>query len=79
MYPGRAFSLPTMIGRINRTLNFANQVIPLYMKAKPMIKNAQDAFKVAKEFMNKNQKQPIKQNIPQKEKIIPNNKPVFFQ
>ena len=27
MYPGRALTLTSMIGRINRTLNFANQVI----------------------------------------------------
>ncbi len=82
MYPGRALNLTSMIGRINRTLNFANQVIPLYVKAKPMIKNAKDAFKVAKVFMEKPKqtKNEVKNEQPIKkvEPIISTNKPVFF-
>ena len=84
MYPGRTLTLTTMIGRINRTLNFANQVIPLYVKAKPMIKNAKDAFKVAKVFMEKpKQNNEVKNKVidtPTKkvETINSTNKPVFF-
>ena len=84
MYPGRTLTLTTMIGRINRTLNFANQVIPLYVKAKPMIKNAKDAFKVAKVFMEKPKKNnEVKNKVidtPTKkvETINSTNKPVFF-
>ena len=83
MYP-RSLTLTTMIGRINRTLNFANQVIPLYVKAKPMIKNAKDAFKVAKVFMEKpKQNNEVKNKVidtPTKkvETINSTNKPVFF-
>ena len=83
MYP-RSLTLTTMIGRINRTLNFANQVIPLYVKAKPMIKNAKDAFKVAKVFMEKPKQTNEEKNkvidTPTKkvETINSTNKPVFF-
>ena len=84
MYPGRALTLTNMISRINRTLNFANQVIPLYMKAKPMVKNAKDAFKVVKVFMEKPKEttKVVKTNekpLKKVETIVPTNKPVFFQ
>ena len=85
MYPGRTLTLTSMIGRINRTLNFANQVIPLYMKAKPMVKNAKEAFKVAKVFMEKpktsssNTTKIIETPIKKVETKISTNKPVFFQ
>ena len=84
MYPGRALTLTNMISRINRTLNFANQVIPLYMKAKPMVQNAKDAFKVVKVFMEKPKEttKVVKTNekpLKKVETIVPTNKPVFFQ
>lgn len=87
MYPGipKAFTMTSMIGKINKTLSFANQVIPLYVKAKPLLANAKDAMKVAKIFME----QPSKKNIIQPKEVnevkkiskqIPkvNNNPVFF-
>ncbi len=88
MFPQRAFSLANMIGRVNKTLNFANQVIPLYMKAKPMVQNAKDAWQVAKVFLEKpknSQSQIITSskspNIKKEEgkKIVSAvNNPVFF-
>lgn len=87
MYPGlsKTFTMTSMIGKLNKTLSFANQVIPLYMKAKPLISNAKDAMKVAKVFM---EKPPKKKNTPTpkpvESKVISsslsqsNNNPVFF-
>ncbi len=55
MFPGQivktGLTLPKVISGISKTLNVANQIIPLYMQAKPMIQNAKSAFSVAKEFM----------------------------
>ena len=51
MFPGVArtgLTLPKVLGGIQKTLNIANQVIPLYVQVKPIIKNAQSAFSVAK-------------------------------
>ena len=79
MYPKPTIPLTTMIGRINKTLNFANQVIPLYVKAKPMIKNAKEAFKVAKVFIEKPNPKKEPEKIIQPKPIISSNKPIFFQ
>ena len=55
------------------------------MKAKPMVKNAKDAFKVAKVFMEKpktstsNATKIIETPIKKVETKISTNKPVFFQ
>lgn len=73
------FSFGKIIGGISKTLNVANQVIPLYKEAKPMIQNARNAFSIIKEITNtttnkvitnteKNMK-PIKAKI----EIIKNN------
>ncbi len=87
-------SISKVIGGISKTLNVANQIIPLYLEAKPMIKNAKNAFSVAKEIMatpkekktintssqlNKQNKQETSQK--KEEKILlqkNNNNPVFF-
>ncbi len=72
-------SWPLIFSRLNKTLNFCNQVIPLYMKAKPMIKNAKDAFKVAKVFMEKtNEPKITPKPIPIKKEPQNINNPVFF-
>jgi len=96
MFPGQAIktglTLPKVIGGISKTLNVANQIIPLYMQAKPMIQNAKSAFSVAKEIMatsntkSTNQSKPSKKQtsvkqIKQKEVttlITSSNNPVFF-
>lgn len=85
-------SLSKVIGGVSKTLNVANQIIPLYMQAKPMISNAKNAFKVAKEILNT----PSSKNMPSKTKetpkkdakkttqkeeqptIVSTNNPVFF-
>lgn len=93
MFPGvpkTGLSFTKVLGGINKTLNVANQIIPLYMQAKPMITNARNAFSVAKEFMTAHPQTQQKQNIttkpiskiePKKEDIksLPtSNNPVFF-
>ena len=80
----QGLTLSKVISGISKTLGIANQVIPLYVKAKPMIKNAKDAFKVAKVFMEKpKQNNEVKNKVidtPTKkvETINSTNKPVFF-
>ena len=56
----KGLSLSKIIGGLSKTLQIANQVIPLYQKAKPIIKNARSAFSVLQE---------LKKTIPQKEEI----------
>jgi len=72
MFPGvtkTGLTLPKVIGGISKTLNVANQIIPLYLEAKPMIQNAKNAFSVAKEFMATPKETPKKNTTPQKNKI----------
>lgn len=47
----RSLSFGKIIGGISKTLNIANQIIPLYLKAKPMITNANKTFGVLKELV----------------------------
>ena len=54
-------SLPKILTGINKTLTVANQIIPIYVQAKPMIQNMKGAFQIAKEFMS----QPKTPNKPQ--------------
>lgn len=87
---GRGLSFTKILGGISKTLSIANQVIPLYQQAKPMIQNARTAFWVLKEFSapTKEVKQvPSKvkpNNIPQKKTVSRQptqrsaNQPVFF-
>ncbi len=82
--------LPKILNGLQKTLNIANQIIPIYVQVKPLIKNAQSAFSVAKEIMstpaantNNNSKKVVKE-IPTKEKkeevssVTNLNNPVFF-
>lgn len=43
-------SLTKVLGGISKTLAIANQVIPLYKEAKPMINNARNIFSVLKDI-----------------------------
>lgn len=82
-------SLTKVIGGISKTLSIANQVIPLYREAKPMIQNAKTILSVLKDVgkpSNKN-KENIKNNIDisnnnnksvRKIPATQNNSPVFF-
>lgn len=68
----KGLSLTKIIGGLSKTLQIANQVIPLYQKTKPIINNAKSLFSIVKEF-----KKPSKPIAPQlKEKtnlLIQNN------
>ena len=90
MFPGpirTGLTLPKVLGGIQKTLNVANQIIPLYVQAKPLIKNAQNAFLIAKEFVgpsNKVSEQTSSQQVPvettkKEEKTFSSSNSVFFQ
>lgn len=80
----RTFGFTKILNGINRSLNFANQVIPIYEQAKPLLSNARGMMRMLKEFAHSDV--PIK-----KETVLPNKKntavkpisnmsnPVFFQ
>ncbi len=65
----KGLSLTKIIGGIAKTLQIANQVIPLYQKTKPMIQNAKSLFSVVKEMKKTT---PTSTNTSQKN--IPTNK-----
>ncbi len=77
-----------VLGGIAKTLNVANQVIPLYKEAKPMINNAKTILSALKEInsesKNKNKTNNntnIKENIKKENRIRPIsnvNQPQFF-
>ncbi len=66
----KALTFPKIIGGISKTLQIANQVIPLYQKAKPMIANARSIIGVVKS-MGKNVTKTIetKTPVPNSEKL----------
>lgn len=83
----KGLSLAKVLTGINRTLSIANQVIPLYQQAKPMIQNARSAFKLLKEFAPSNDAKNIAQQVPEKTERVKqkktnitssSNQPVFF-
>lgn len=73
-------TIPKILGGINKSLNIANQLMPLVKEAKPVIQNMKKAwlvlqeFKPQKESENKDQKKTVNQI-----KLSSLNKPVFFQ
>lgn len=82
----KGLSLTKIIGGLSKTLQIANQVIPLYQKAKPMISNARSLFSIVKE-MGKNTKETIKtpikedtatKNLPKQENTKKETSPTFF-
>lgn len=84
----KGLSLTKIIGGLSKTLQIANQVIPLYQKAKPMISNARSLVSIVKE-MGKNTKETIKtpikedtatKNLPKQEntKKETSTSPTFF-
>ncbi len=50
----RGLSFGKIIGGLSRTLQIANQIIPLYQRAKPAIQNARSMISVLKEMGKKN-------------------------
>ena len=73
----RGFSLVRILNGLSKGLNIANQVIPIYNKAKPMVSNTKNIFKTIKNINiinnstdNKNiKKEPLKDSL---------NNPKFF-
>lgn len=75
-----SFSLLKIVNGFSRTLNIANQIIPLYKQVKPLIQNSNKLFSNIN-----NVKQTLSNNVSQKnittqttiKKI--GNSPTFFQ
>lgn len=80
----RAFSFTKILGGISKTLNVANQLIPLYNQAKPIISNARNILGVLKEFNSKDSvsnKNIIESNdyqIKKEDNSSNSNNPTFF-
>ena len=78
-------SLTKVLGGISKGLSIANQVIPLYQQAKPMIQNARKVMNVLGELKktnNINKTTVDVKNVKEKTeslKIQSTNSPVFFQ
>ena len=78
-------SLTKVLGGISKGLSIANQVIPLYQQAKPMIQNARKVMNVVGELKKTNNisKTTVDvKNVKEKTeslKIQSTNSPVFFQ
>ncbi len=83
---GTGLSFTKILSGISKTLNVANQVIPLYKEAKPMINNAKTILGVLKELNPSNSKTEKKSNYSSTKekkdtaiiKTVPNNNPKFF-
>lgn len=82
----RGLSIGKIIGGLSKTLQIANQIIPLYQRAKPAIANARSMLSVLKEINKKdNVSSNNLENKPSNTKkinIIPKEKtstpPTFF-
>jgi len=85
--PTSGLTFTKILGGISKTLSVANQVIPLYQEAKPMINNAKTIFGVIKGLNNNDvkkerQKKNIKPEIKshtKKDIDTKINTPTFFQ
>ena len=82
---GSGLTLTKVLGGISKGLSIANQVIPLYQQAKPMIQNARKVMNVLGELKKTNNisKTTVDvKNVKEKTeslKIQSTNSPVFFQ
>lgn len=79
----RPFTLTRVLSGISRSLNFANQVIPIYQQAKPMINNARQVISAIREFAHSDTpivpaKKEIKKTVLEN-KVTNSSNPVFFQ
>ena len=84
---GSGLSFTKVLSGISKTLNVANQVIPIYREAKPMINNAKTIFSALKEIgksnpnttstnTNNETKEEIKKDTTPK--VVSSNAPKFF-
>ena len=73
------FSLLQLIGGLSKTLNIANQMIPIYKQVKPLISNSKNVLSNLQK-LNINKATNInKQSIPNTQNIVSNtNSPTFF-
>lgn len=73
------FTFSKILSGAYKTLNLANQIIPLYQSVSPMVRNAKNTFAILKEFKKvptiKTNK-TITNNYQKKELSL--NNPVFF-
>ena len=67
----RGLTFSKVLGGLSKTLQIANQVIPLYQRAKPVISNARSIFNVVKGFSKSNSK-----TIEAKDAIVVNTKTI---
>lgn len=80
----RSLSFGKVLTGISKTINIANQVIPLYQQVKPMISNAKGALSILKTMNAPVKKTDTKENkeinIKKEEEFtVPSlNNPVFF-
>ena len=86
-------SIYKVIKGISKTLNIANQVIPLYQQVKPIINNASSILSVFKEFNSNDDKNTtsnssnnikttpkvLTNTLPEKKELVANGLPTFFQ
>ena len=78
-----SFTFSKFLSGAYKTLNVANQIIPLYKHVSPMIKNARNVFSIISEINKSNKPARInyskskKNSIHQKKELSLNN-PVFF-
>lgn len=74
-------SLLKIISGLSKTLNIANQILPIYKQVKPLISNYKNTLN--KLPLNQNQKSSPQNNTPEAtiiaEQKNPTNKPTFFQ
>ena len=79
MYGTNTFSFSKILGGISKTLNVANQLIPIYQQSKPLISNAKKVFNVIKEFNNTSNSSIIETKKNTINSVSNNTNPVFFQ
>ena len=86
-------SISKVIKGISKTLNIANQVIPLYQQVKPIINNASSILSVFKEFNSNDDKNTtsnssnnikttpkvLTNTLSEKKELVANGLPTFFQ
>ena len=83
---GTGLSFTKVISGISKTLNVANQVIPLYKEAKPMINNARTILGALKDMGKSNNTQtisspkvePAKKDTTPSIRTVSNHNPTFF-
>lgn len=75
----RTFTLSRLFSGISKTLNFANQVIPIYEQTKPLVNNARSIMRAINEFAHSNPKINTNKKTVLDNSITNSSNPVFFQ